>query len=129
MWASTKLEKQAPYMSTYDVIGTQCKYFGQRTGMPPIPVGDLGEARVDFRQGNPIINSSCLIKKKHAHWSDRFIIEDYELWLRLWRSGARFFNIAETLVLHRIHAESAFNAQGNGNSVPALLEAFARGEI
>ena len=130
MWLATKLEKQAPYMSTYDVIGTHCRYFGQRTGMPPIPVGDLGESRVDFRSGNPIINSSCLIKKKHAFWIDTFRgVEDYAMWLRLWRTGARFFNVAEPLVLHRIHAESAFNAQGNGNSVPALLEAFARGEV
>ena len=116
IWFSKKLEKQAPYMKNYDVIGTKCIYFGQLNGIVPnIPIGDL--SKIDFLYVNPIINSSSLIRKSLCYWNiDEFdCIEDYELWLRLRKQNHTFYNIEDILVKHRIHQQSAFNSSQNQN--------------
>jgi len=121
-WEPDKLEKQAPYMETYDVIGTNCRYFGNLNICPSIPLGDI--TGLDFRNANPIINSSSLLKKNLCWWDATCVIEDYDLWLRLWKKGCKFYNVQEILVLHRIHPESAFNAKGNNTHVGALVAKF-----
>jgi teichuronic acid biosynthesis glycosyltransferase TuaG len=111
-WLPKKLEKQLPLMAVYDVIGTHCQYFGERHGQPDIPTGDLRTH--DFLKVNPIINSSCLLKKEHCSWDSSVDgVEDYDLWLRLWKKKCRFYNLPDACVLHRIHPSSAFNAKGN----------------
>ena len=60
IWLPSKLESQLPYINKYDVIGTHCKYFGNKCGQPKIPVGNLKNH--NFLTVNPIINSSCLLK-------------------------------------------------------------------
>lgn len=122
-WLPTKLEKQIPYISNYDVIGTQCRYFGDRDMIPEIPLGDI--SKFDFFKVNPLINSSCLIKKEYANWNtDTNVVEDYDKWLQLRFSGKHFFNVPEILILHRIHNDSAFNIKGNYNRVPELLAKY-----
>lgn len=112
LWLPLKLEKQLPLMSLYDVIGTHCHYFGERYGQPDIPTGDLRTH--PFLQVNPIINSSCLVKKELCLWDSSVDgVEDYDLWLRLWRKKRFFYNLPDALVLHRIHQSSSFNAKGN----------------
>lgn len=120
IWLPNKLEKQMPYLSSYDVIGTQCEYFGTMTGQPYIPTGDI--STFDFFSLNPMINSSLLMKKKYAYWNEsNMIIEDYELLLHLrYRDKIRFFNVDEPLVLHRLHPQSHFN-HSNASHVPSLL--------
>ena len=99
-------------MENYDVIGTKCKYFGDLKIVPNIPVGDI--TAFDFLKVNPIINSSCLVRKELCYWdSNHDGIEDYDMWLRLWRDGKKFYNVKSIEVLHRIHRESAYNAKGN----------------
>ena len=123
IWLPDKLEKQIPYMENYDVIGTKCKYFGDLDISPDIPLRDI--SGVDFCKVNPIINSSCLLKKNLCWWDAIHNgIEDYDLWLRLWKKKCRFYNVPEMLVLHRIHQESAFNAKGNHTSVSDLVAKF-----
>jgi hypothetical protein len=51
-------------------------------------------------------------------------LNDYEMWLRLWKQNKKFFNVPEILVLHRIHNDSAFNAKGNHNKVADLIKKF-----
>ena len=121
IWLPTKLEKQAPFVKEgYDVVGSQCEYFGELEGRPTIPLGDISSR--DFFQANPVINSSSIVKKDLCHWVSRWDgVEDYDLWLRLRKGGRRFYNVVDVLVRHRIHQSSAFNAQGNGNKVPDLL--------
>ena len=63
-WLPKKLESQLIYMKYYDIIGTQCKYFEDYSIIPNIPVGDLKNH--NFLNVNPIINSSCLIKKNYV---------------------------------------------------------------
>jgi glycosyltransferase involved in cell wall biosynthesis len=121
IWLPTKLEKQVPFVKEgYDVVGSQCEYFGELEGRPTIPLGDISTR--DFFQANPMINSSSIVKKDLCHWVSRWDgVEDYDLWLRLRKGGRRFYNVVDVLVRHRIHQSSAFNAQGNGNKVPDLL--------
>ena len=108
MWYPNKLEIQLQYLKDYDVIGSNCVWFGEREGVvPPIPIGDISS--FDFKTVNPIINSSSIIKKSLCYWNNNFV-EDYDLWLRLRQQGKKFFNCKEILVKHRIHSSSAFNS-------------------
>ena len=103
-----------------DVVGTFCRYFGELLSDGPIlPKGFITE--VDIWKGNPIINSSALIRRELAAWEDRFGLEDYDLWLRLMRVGATFFNVPIQLVNHRIHSMSAFNGKGK-QDIDGLLK-------
>ena len=122
IWHPQKLEMQSKlFINNYDVIGSKCIWFGERHGIVPfIPTGDINN--FDFSSVNPIINSSSIIKKGLCYWNPNWDgIEDYDLWLRLRKSGKTFFNCEEILVRHRIHSTSAFNAKGNNNKVDNLL--------
>ncbi len=119
IWHVKKLEIQSKILNNYDVIGSKCIWFGDRPGIVPvIPIEDI--SNFDFSTVNPIINSSCIIRKELCHWNENGI-EDYDLWLRLRKLGKKFFNCKEILVKHRIHTASAFNAKGNDNKVDDLL--------
>jgi glycosyltransferase involved in cell wall biosynthesis len=120
IWHPQKLEIQSQvFLYDYDVIGSRCIWFGETNGIVPnIPIGDI--SNFDFSTVNPIINSSCIIRKELCHWNENGV-EDYDLWLRLRKSGKTFFNCKAVLVKHRIHNASAFNAKGNDNKVDNLL--------
>ena len=118
IWHPQKLIVQTQLLNNYDVIGSNCVWFGNRTGVPHIPMGDI--SNIDFSIVNPIINSSSIIKKDLCYWNENGI-EDYDLWLRLRKNNKKFFNFKEILVKHRIHNESAFNSKGNNNKVDDLL--------
>lgn len=119
IWNAKKLEIQTVALNNYDVIGSNCIYFGDKNGIiPTIPTGDI--SNFDFSLVNPIINSSSIIKKNLCYWNDNFV-EDYDLWLTLRKQNKKFFNFTEVLVKHRIHNASAFNAKGNHNKVSELL--------
>lgn len=121
IWNDHKLEIQANMLNHYDVIGSNCVWFGDRNNVvPSIPIGDI--SNFDFSTVNPIINSSSIIRKNLCYWNSKWDgIEDYDMWLRLRRQGKRFFNCQKVLVKHRIHAASAFNSKGNDNKVDSLL--------
>ena len=111
MWLETKLLKQIHIRDLYphlDVIGTYCRYFGQMKGSPQIPVGEI--TLDDFKTCNPMINSSILMRKELINFTDRFYLDDYDLWCRLVLEGRRFYNLDDVLTLHRIHGASAYNA-------------------
>lgn len=119
IWFPEKLMVQSKYMGDYDVIGTQCVYFGEKDNSPFIPLGDISE--YDFFSVNPVINSSSVIRKSLCFWEDKFKLEDYNLWLTLRKQNKKFYNCHEVLVKHRIHSSSYFNAQGNNLQVEELL--------
>lgn len=108
LWHMDKLKEQSKYMNHYDVVGTNCRYFGESSSMPLLPFGDLKD--FDFRKYNPIINSSALIRKELCHWEGN-ILEDYVMWLRLWRNKKSFYNVQYILTYHMIHKDSHFNTQ------------------
>ena len=121
IWLPPKLQAQIPYMSVYDVIGTQCIYFENKSGSPEIPLGDI--STFDFFKVNPIINSSCLVRKGLCHWNSGSC-NDYDLWLRLWRQKCKFYNVPMFCVMHRIHNDSAFNAKGNNLRVTEIQNRY-----
>jgi GR25 family glycosyltransferase involved in LPS biosynthesis len=111
IWYPEKLRTQVMKTLDYDIVGTKCVYFGDKEGIiPEIPSGDLSS--FDFKIVNPIINSSCLLKKELCFWNQEYDgIEDYELWLKLKSQNKKFYNLEEVLVKHRIHRDSAFNTK------------------
>jgi glycosyltransferase involved in cell wall biosynthesis len=130
IWLPNKLSKQMIYMDFFDVIGTRCVYFGDLEGtVPNTPVGNLTKNNINFLKANPIINSSCLVRKDLCHWEDAsnggISVEDYDMWLRLWKQGKFFYNCDDVLVKHRIHKSSAFNAKGNNNMVADLIKKYS----
>ena len=118
VWYPYKLEKQTEYLNRYDVIGTNCLYFGDRNMVPRLPLGDLDAA--DFFEYNPVINSSVVIRKELCWWDSRFDVEDYELWLRLRKGGKTFYNLADILTQHRIHTRSAFNTKDHSAQIAEI---------
>lgn len=109
IWYPNKLEKQIAYINNYDVVGSNCIWFGEREGIvPTIPLGDI--SAFDFKTVNPIINSSSIIRKELCYWNNNNV-EDYDLWLRLRHQNKKFYNCKEILVKHRIHSSSAFNSK------------------
>jgi glycosyltransferase involved in cell wall biosynthesis len=121
IWHVEKLDMQSKFLGEYDVIGSNCIYFGDKPGIvPQIPQYDF--SNFNFASVNPIINTSAIIKKPFCYWRREFDgVEDYDLWLRLRKLNKRFYNCPEILVKHRIHNQSAFNAKGNNNKIPRLL--------
>ena len=122
-WLPNKLKIQKSYMKHYDIIGTNCKYFGDLNISPNIPFGDLNT--FNFLRFNPIINSSCLLKKELCIWNPyEDGVEDYNLWLSLWKKNKKFYNVSEIQVLHRIHKNSAFNANQNNLKAKRLITKY-----
>jgi glycosyltransferase involved in cell wall biosynthesis len=122
IWHPQKLEVQSQALSDFDVIGTQCVYFGDINGITPdIHFNDI--SNIDFSIVNPVINSSTIIRKELCYWNSNWDgVEDYDLWLRLRKQHKKFYNFKQILVKHRIHQKSAFNSNGqNDNNVDNLL--------
>jgi len=123
IWHDEKLSVQSQMLQSYDVIGSNCIWFGERNNViPPIPLGDI--SNINFSLVNPIINSSSVIRKDLCYWNGNWNIEDYDLWLRLRKQNKKFYNCKEVLVKHRIHSTSAFNSKGNHNRVKDLIQLY-----
>ena len=123
-WLPTKLEKQVRLIdesSEYDIIGTQMLYMDERSNIQPMGV-DLPlhhQEMVDdllLKRTNPMCNSSALYKRSlHSELIGFynpliFAVEDYDFWSRCALAGAKFINLKERLVCHRLHSQSSFNA-------------------
>jgi teichuronic acid biosynthesis glycosyltransferase TuaG len=121
IWHPQKLEIQSQALNDFDVIGSNCVWFGDIPGIvPKIPEGDISD--YDFAVVNPIINSSSIIKKDLCYWNKVWDgVEDYDMWLRLRKQNKKFYNFNEILLKHRIHNSSSFNSKGNDNKVDNLL--------
>jgi glycosyltransferase involved in cell wall biosynthesis len=123
IWHNKKLEIQSNFLNNYDVVGSNCIWFGDREGIvPSIPHYDF--SNFNFALVNPVINSSAIIRKNLCYWNSKFDgVEDYDLWIRLRKLDKKFYNCPEILVKHRIHNTSAFNSGGKNNDiVPHLLQ-------
>jgi teichuronic acid biosynthesis glycosyltransferase TuaG len=108
IWLPEKLEQQVQYLKNYDVVGTQCEYFGKIEGYPNVPSGDL--SHINFLISNPIINSSVVLKKKDAYWTQD-VLDDYDIWLRLNHENKKIYNINKILYRHYIHEENEINPE------------------
>ena len=80
---------------------------------------------MNFINGNPVINSSVLLKKELCYWDKNYEgIEDYELWLRLRKQNKKFYNLPDILVRHRIHKTSHFNTQNHDIKMNKLINIY-----
>jgi len=125
LWLPTKLEEQISIICScdYEIIGTQCEYFGNREGTPAIPLGSIPRGFTLYV--NPIINSSVVFKTKYAQWDEFLnIYEDYDLWMKLDYNNVSMFNISKILVKHRIHDTSFFNTKTG--SIDKLKEKYIK---
>lgn len=121
IWHFKKLEIQKEFLNNYDVVGSNCVWFGDiKDVVPKIPIYDI--SNFNFANVNPIINSSSIIKKELCYWNSIWDgVEDYDMWLRLRKQNKKFYNCPEIIVKHRIHKQSAFNSNGNNDKVGHLL--------
>lgn len=102
-----------------DILGTHCTYFGSVAAVSPrLPSGWISIDSV--LSENPIINSSVLIRRELAFWEDRYGLEDYDLWIRSAKAGKTLFNVPHSLVKHRLHGASAFNASSGVQDLEGL---------
>jgi glycosyltransferase involved in cell wall biosynthesis len=119
IWINTKLEKQLNYIESCDVIGTFINYINSDDniiGSPSLSTHNEDIKKNSFSGGNQVANTSSIFRKSDAleigGWREGLDgIEDYDFWLRLMRNNKTFFNIPETLVLHRLHSNSNFNTK------------------
>jgi glycosyltransferase involved in cell wall biosynthesis len=128
-WDNSKLQKQVELLGKYDVLGTLTHYVNEENSITHYL--NLSESSNDIREGirrghNQIVNSSCLVRKKDivecGGWDSNFEgIEDFDLWMKLYRKGKTFHNIQEFLVYHRVHQKSNFNSKSHPYSVTDLL--------
>ena len=111
-WEPTKLEKQIEASKTVAknaaVIGSFCHYFGDLTGIVPVPAGLIHPSQLE--KGNPVVNSSAMIQREYCMWKDEDL-EDYSLWMNISLQGKDLYNVPELLAWHRIHKTSAFNSK------------------
>lgn len=114
-WHHEKLSKQLEHISLYDIVGTRCQYFGDRSDYPHVPTGAIDKNT--FMEFNPIINSSSMFHKNDAGWDPSTSVEDYDMWLRLNKEGKSFFNHSEVLTYHRIHNNSYFNTHNHDSDI------------
>jgi len=113
LWLSKKLQYQMSIFEqdqTIGIVGAMCRYFGDSNDFKILPPGMLNID--DFKNFNPLIHSSILIRKEYAIYSDEFVSYDYDCWVRNISNGVNIFNINNVLVLHRIHSKSYYNTSG-----------------
>jgi glycosyltransferase involved in cell wall biosynthesis len=134
IWLPEKLAKQIPYLSKFDVVGTYIDYIdedGKFLKPGPLKCSTDSQIKAAMLKGdNQIANSSSVFVAKHVRqicgWDDdRFTgVHDFDLWIRLARSGKIFYNVPEVLVQHRLHNNSSFNSAGNNDFLSALLKKY-----
>lgn len=113
LWMNNKLEEQIKYIHKYDVIGTNCKYFGSMNHESGNIEHIINKETFDIYKYNPLINSSAVIHRIDAYWSNHFYgLDDYDLWIRLWKKNKTMYNLKNVLTQHRIHRNSHFNSSG-----------------
>ena len=118
-WIYNKLDRQIEIMNGYDVVGTLISYIdteGNITGHPNLATFPDDIKHISLSGINQVANTSAIFNKKDAidigGWKDGLDgIEDYDFWLRLMRTGKKFINVPEQLVLHRLHSDSNFNTK------------------
>lgn len=104
-WEDDKLNKQLNLSSKYDIIGSSCRFSGQRGGMPQISYGKLDIT--NFLHGKPIIENTIIIKKELCKWNTKYNIHsDYKLYYNLIIDNYSIYNIPEVLSTNKIYKQN-----------------------
>lgn len=109
IWSKNKLATQLKYIEKYDVVGSNCQYFGDRImDGPDIFLGELSKKMFTFQ--NPVVNSSVIMKKNNINWNEDWEgLDDYNLWIDLLNKDKTFYNVSDILTYHRIHEKSFYH--------------------
>lgn len=114
--APPRLDIQVHFLNRHSevaLVGTQVSVIdtlGRLTGRRDFPLGHVEIVR-SLRRLVPLCHSSVMYRKaaveRAGGYSDRFgdLAEDYELYCRLARAGARLANLPDRLTRYRFHGE------------------------
>ena len=114
-----RLEKQIEYLRAHpeiSVLGTQLAVIdrhGSRLGYRAYPT-DSDAIRKAMPRFNPLAHPSVVYRKAAVIEAGGYrypVNEDYELWCRLAQRGVRFANLAEPLLLYRMHPAAGKSAK------------------
>lgn len=144
LWHPGKLEKQLKYFNEYDLICSNAKViningdFVREKYFPEINESfEIGLSSL-LANGNPILTSSTLLKKKIMSDDKIFFdevtftnhCEDFELFIRL-TGNNRFYFIGESLISKRVH-ESVSGGLDNNlimlNASVKILKEYKKGK-
>jgi glycosyltransferase involved in cell wall biosynthesis len=128
IWVSDKLEKQIKFSPYYDVIGTLASYIDESDNIfhnLKLSEGNDEICSSLLKGNNQIVNSSCMVNTGDVlsvgGWNSDEGLEDFDLWVKLYKKSKTFYNIQEYLVNHRIHPGSNFNSKKLSVSVYDIL--------
>ena len=130
IWHQEKLSKQLERLGDFDICGTMAFYIDEYDNITyalNLATED-SDIKTGFSKGhNQIVNSSCMVKtelfKEIEGWDEMVEgIEDFDVWLKLYKLGKNFINIPYSLVYHRIHSNSNFNSKPQPMSIEELLK-------
>lgn len=129
IWENDKLEKQFEVRNDFNVIGTFTSYIDKNSNVTlhlSLPTDDNYIKYGMITGNNYLVNSSVFLKTIDARevngWNEELdFLEDYDMWLRLYKNKKTFFNIDKYLTKHRIHSESNFNSKPSNITPHELL--------
>ena len=92
----------------YDIVSTSVQCFGGSTKKWHIPLNPTLDKIVQYNQVSTVAVYSQTMWNKANGYHDYgigkdYIVEDWDLWVRMLAIGARVINISEPLMLYRIH--------------------------
>jgi hypothetical protein len=100
-WLYDKLMQQMFIVSgnEYSIIGTNYMLDDSKLKMGKnIPLRHFVN-EYNFLDNNPIINQSVLIKKELCNWTNNWLYnEEYELFIKLWMKGYKFYNLTNPYI-------------------------------
>lgn len=110
----TRFEKQINYFKHHnvDIVGSVIIEFEDNpytsTTLRKLP--ETHNENVKFaKKRNPIGHSSVMFKKesvlKAGNYKDYYLVEDYDLWVRMIETGAIFYNFQEPITYMRINKD------------------------
>jgi len=107
-----KFVKQLDFLkkNKLDICGTNIKTIGSTNYLINFPEKDI-DIKYYTLFGSPMAHPSVIGKissfREHLYNESFSSAEDYELWVRMAKSGIKFGNLQEPLLLYRVHSAQA----------------------
>jgi glycosyltransferase involved in cell wall biosynthesis len=100
LWYEGKLDWQVGILDGgCDVVGTRAVLTGNRDSLFPIKTGEI--THDDLLKGNRVVNSTVVMRRECAGWSNTDGFDDHQPWLELARAGKKIYVIREPLAALR----------------------------